>query len=959
MRVRILALVGMITTLCAAAHAQDWVKMNSGWSNETVQCMVMTNANILVGTPNGLYCSTNGGTNWTSITVFGAPGTSAGNVLGLATDGSSVIVKVDTNYYLSTSQGIGNWSQINVQTLPYFNVHLRTGRIRPSCFAVKGSTVSIGTSYAGANGPEPYMYWSTDLGATWNTNESGHLGKDHNPSVLLSTDDPSELYLVDQYWGPTINNVRCRRSTDNGVTWTGLIFPPQSTQTETYLNAAATDGQNLYLSMTAWYFRSLTMLPSGGSSWTSLSSTFPPRTFPVSDSPPAFSPIAARYGTVWACLQDTLWQSTDDGASWTNISSNLPTVKRNILVNDNAIYVGTNTGLYKKAMSTTGALSITLYKEFLGWLTGPTAKVKLYNDSWALVAEKYADEYSVALFPSLPTGMYAFEVRNTPATAWGEQYWGWRDHIVVSPDATKFVSHTHNTPLLSAVRLYVNATNELLPLDPPVPKDLPVGTVLRIELDVTNPDVTDAEAAEAFAMVYLDRDRTAPYDVKLTSTAENYIVGQSRTISMLTTTALAGSYSLSGGAGAVYSEGPLITDGNGWSGPMYTVSTTPPTLLAPSNGTTEMPVQAELRWTRPAGVTSFHIQVATDTAFTSGLVLNDTTGTDTVKTAAGLSYARTYYWHVRSKASGVYGSWSPRWLFRTKETDPAVPLLIAPPHMTTALDTPVTLRWNRPSGASSFHLQLGTDSTFATGLLLSDLPTTDTFNVVHTLSHLTSYWWRVNAYNAATGISANSAAWKFSTGMPLPGMVTLLLPAQNAVVNADTLRLRWRSAAPLVDRYWLEYSIDSTFTLTAIDSMITDTTTVLRTMTKNTGYYWRVRAHNPVGWGPYSIKAHFMRSTTGVSLLTQGVPGSWILAQNYPNPFNPSTTITFGLPERSRVRLSVYNTLGEMVSALTDAEWDPGYHSVAFNATGLPSGVYFYKVDAGPFVMTRRLMLLR
>ncbi|MBK7259385.1 MAG: T9SS type A sorting domain-containing protein [Ignavibacteriae bacterium] len=89
------------------------------------------------------------------------------------------------------------------------------------------------------------------------------------------------------------------------------------------------------------------------------------------------------------------------------------------------------------------------------------------------------------------------------------------------------------------------------------------------------------------------------------------------------------------------------------------------------------------------------------------------------------------------------------------------------------------------------------------------------------------------------------------------------------------------------------------------------------------------------------------------------MPGSWILAQNYPNPFNPSTTITFGLPERSRVRLSVYNTLGEMVSALTDAEWDPGYHSVAFNATGLPSGVYFYKVDAGPFVMTRRLMLLR
>jgi hypothetical protein len=370
-------------------------------------------------------------------------------------------------------------------------------------------------------------------------------------------------------------------------------------------------------------------------------------------------------------------------------------------------------------------------------------------------------------------------------------------------------------------------------------------------------------------------------------------------------------------------------------------------------------VQAGLRWTRPAGVTSFHIQIATDTAFASGLVVNDTTGTDTARTVSGLSYARTYYWHVRGKASGVYGSWSPRWLFRTKEIDPAVPVLIAPPLMTTGLDTPVTLRWNRPAGASSFHLQLGTDSTFVSGLLLSDVPTADTSYLVHGLSYLTSYSWRVNSYSAATGISPYSGAWKLSTGMPLPGMVTLLLPAQNAVINADTLRLRWRSAAPLVDRYWFEYSIDSTFTLTAIDSMLSDTTTVLRSMMKSTGYYWRIRAQNLAGWGPYSVRAYFMRSTTGVDQLAQGVPGSWLLAQNYPNPFNPSTTITFGIPERTRVRLSVFNTLGEMVSELTDAEWDAGYYSVTFNAAHLPSGVYFYRMDAGPFVMTRRLMLLR
>lgn len=958
MKIRILVSGCMIMALCTSADAQDWIKVNSGWPNETVQCMVMTNANILAGTPNGLYCSTNGGTSWTNITVFGTPGTSAGNVSDLATDGTSVMVKAGTEYYVSTNQGISAWSKLNVGTLPWADMN-HTYRVTPSCFAVKGGNVIVGTGYYGSMGTDAALRYTTDLGTTWLADMSGHFTKETYPAEFLTLDGVPDVYAVVHYYGSTSNNVHVFRSTDEGVTWGFVRNPPQSASTASGMTGAAMDGSRFYLGVAALWYQNLVTIAPGETSWTTLSGALPTWTDNANPPAPGFSPIAARGGTLWVAYRDTLLQSTNNGSSWTNITSNLPTAKNCIVVNDNAIYVGTNSGVYKKTMSTTGALSITLYKEFLGSLTGPTAKVKLYDDTWALVAEKNADDYSVALFPSLPTGMYAFEVRNTPATPWGEQYWGWRDHIVVSADATKFVSHTHNTPLLSAVRVYINATNELLPLSPAAPKDIPLGTELRIELDVTNPDVTDAETAEAFAVVYLDRDRTAPYDVTLASTTQNYIVGQSRTISLLTTVSSMGSYSLTAAASAVYSEGPLITDGGGWSGPVCAVTSSPPTLLAPSNGATEVPVQAGLRWTRSVGVTSFHCQIATDTAFTSGLAFNDTTLTDTAKTATGLSYGRTYYWHVRGKAAGVNGSWSSRWSFRTKETDPAVPVLIAPTPMTAGLDTPVTVRWSRPTGATSFHLQLGTDSTFTTGMLLSDFPTVDTVHVVHALSYLTSYWWRVNAYNTATGISAYSAAWKFSTGMPLPGMVTLLIPAQNAVVNADTLRLRWRSTTPLVDRYWFEYSIDSTFTLTAIDSVVTDTTTVLRSMAKNTGYYWRVRAHNPAGWGPFSAKAHFMRSTTEVGQPSQGVPGSWVLAQNYPNPFNPSTTIAFGLPERARVRLTVFNTLGEMVSELTDAEWDAGYHSVTFNAEHLSSGVYFYRMDAGPFVMTRRLMLLR
>jgi hypothetical protein len=83
------------------------------------------------------------------------------------------------------------------------------------------------------------------------------------------------------------------------------------------------------------------------------------------------------------------------------------------------------------------------------------------------------------------------------------------------------------------------------------------------------------------------------------------------------------------------------------------------------------------------------------------------------------------------------------------------------------------------------------------------------------------------------------------------------------------------------------------------------------------------------------------------------------LFQNYPNPFNPSTTIRYGLPQRSAVTLSVYNTLGQKVIALVQETQDAGYHEAKFDGSGLSSGAYFYQLQAGGFLRTGRLLLLR
>jgi hypothetical protein len=89
------------------------------------------------------------------------------------------------------------------------------------------------------------------------------------------------------------------------------------------------------------------------------------------------------------------------------------------------------------------------------------------------------------------------------------------------------------------------------------------------------------------------------------------------------------------------------------------------------------------------------------------------------------------------------------------------------------------------------------------------------------------------------------------------------------------------------------------------------------------------------------------------------MPGRFVLEQNYPNPFNPSTTIRYALPARSRVTLSVFNTLGQQIATLVEGEMEVGHHEVTFDASSLASGVYLYRLTAGDYVQARRLVLLK
>ncbi len=83
------------------------------------------------------------------------------------------------------------------------------------------------------------------------------------------------------------------------------------------------------------------------------------------------------------------------------------------------------------------------------------------------------------------------------------------------------------------------------------------------------------------------------------------------------------------------------------------------------------------------------------------------------------------------------------------------------------------------------------------------------------------------------------------------------------------------------------------------------------------------------------------------------------LRSNYPNPFNPSTTISFTLPKSAFVTLTIYNVLGQLISTLVNERRSPGTYNVQFDASTIPSGVYYYRLSAGEYVQTRKMLVLR
>ena len=111
----------------------------------------------------------------------------------------------------------------------------------------------------------------------------------------------------------------------------------------------------------------------------------------------------------------------------------------------------------------------------------------------------------------------------------------------------------------------------------------------------------------------------------------------------------------------------------------------------------------------------------------------------------------------------------------------------------------------------------------------------------------------------------------------------------------------------------------------------------------------------------YSLNQHFASISFVATSIDEEtpIPDVYFLSDNYPNPFNPTTLFKYGLPEDAHVVMHIYDVLGRRVETLVDQQQQAGYHEIYWNSGNLASGMYFFRMQAGDFADTKKMMLLK
>jgi len=182
---------------------------------------------------------------------------------------------------------------------------------------------------------------------------------------------------------------------------------------------------------------------------------------------------------------------------------------------------------------------------------------------------------------------------------------------------------------------------------------------------------------------------------------------------------------------------------------------------------------------------------------------------------------------------------------------------------------------------------------------------------------------------------------------------SLSTPANGATNVTSISDYEWNQVVdPSSESLWyhLQVATDSLFaSMVCNRDSISEDHYPMENLTAGSTYYWRVRSETPTDTSDWS----------GVWSFTTRVPDDYVLHQNYPNPFLQSTTIRFSVPDESHIRITIYDLRGSLCEVLTDKNYPTGDHEIEWTPDFYANGVYFYRMEAGAFQETKKLVILK
>jgi hypothetical protein len=379
---------------------------------------------------------------------------------------------------------------------------------------------------------------------------------------------------------------------------------------------------------------------------------------------------------------------------------------------------------------------------------------------------------------------------------------------------------------------------------------------------------------------------------------------------------------------------------------------------APNDSDIQMPVTLSWLNNQYECLTSpqFSLQVATNSEFSS-LVIDTGNLNGAIQPSSNITPAflysdlvgsfknnTTYFWRVRVAG----GMWLDTFQFTTAPLMPATPFLTAPTNNASNLPTTISFSWSKVSEATTYALQLSTVSLFSPTILNQTRSTTESITIGG-IEYASSYYWHVDATNAE-GTSAWSAVWSFNTTPSVPAAPMLISPGNDTSLKTDEVYMSWESVAGATE-YTVQISQSSGFGTTSLN--LNDSSS-----SANVSYrywigdevnYWRVKASNAGGTGPWSSIWSFDPLTLPV------LPVKFNELLSSAVSFTHSM-LYYNLKTSMQVEIVLYDILGKNMLNFSRLQ-SSGSYSLSLKNRNLPAGVYFLQFKAGAMQKRMKIVL--